>query len=65
MMENTSPEKAETVDELHHAMDRAKNAPSSENIHHLIKVRSSFFIYILYNYHLNFFNTFGFNCRMS
>ena len=35
MMENTSPEKAET-DELHHAMDRAKNAPSSENIHHLI-----------------------------
>ena len=42
-MENTSPEKAETVDELHHAMDRAKNAPSSENIHHLIKVRSSFF----------------------
>merc|ERR1712223_659026 len=36
MMENTSPEKAET-DELHHAMDRAKNAPSSENIHHLIK----------------------------
>lgn len=37
MMENTSPEKAETVDELHHAMDRAKNAPSSENIHHLIK----------------------------
>ena len=45
-MENTSPEKAETVDELHHAMDRAKNAPSSENIHHLIKVRSSFFLYI-------------------
>jgi len=36
MMENTSPEKAET-DELHHAMDRAKNAPSSENFHHLIK----------------------------
>ena len=43
-MENTSPEKgAETVDPLHHAMDRAKNAPSSENIHHLIKVRLSFF----------------------
>jgi len=36
MMENISPEKAET-EELHHAMDRAKNAPSSENIHHLIK----------------------------
>ena len=44
-MENTSPEKGAERNELHHAMDRAKNAPSSENIHHLIKVRSSFFYY--------------------
>jgi len=36
-MENTSPEKGAETNELHHAMDRAKNAPSSENIHHLIK----------------------------